>query len=452
MSGVGRYRSWLVAAVAAVLLAGLAVVATPQARDVVDPSPQVTTLDAAGRPVPPEAPATSAEAPRAAAVAELLRRRAEAVLRRDEATFLATLDPNADSAFNTAQRNMFVNLAGVPLSSWRYQVEPAEALGTSGLTSYAPDADELYSPRVELSYAIGGGDAVATTRPMGYLFARYGDSWYLTSDSALEAQGRRTWRGPWDFGPCQVLTTNSGIVLGHRANQALAQRVAKELDAAVRAVSEVWGREWSQRVVVVLPETTRELQAMVGSEFAVDSIAAVALADRVDHEQQLVEGARIVFNPKTATRLSASALRVVLRHEITHVAARAATVDGAPMWLLEGFADYVGYRGSGIAPTEAAPDLTRRVRAQDGVLDLPADTDFRSGGQRLDVAYQSSWSLSAHIAERYGEATLVELYRRLARAGQTDTAGQDRILREVLGIDRAKLLVGWREFLRKTYG
>lgn len=452
MSGVGRYRSWLVAAVAATLLAGLAVVATPQARDVVEAAPQVTTLDAAGRPVPPEASAGTAEGTRAAAVTELLRRRAEALLRRDEATFLATLDPNAESAFTTAQRNLFVNLAGVPLGSWRYHVEPTEALGTSGLTSYAPDAEELYAPRVDLSYALSGGDAAATSRPMGYLFARYGDSWYLTADTALEAQGRRTWRGPWDFGPCQVLTTNAGLVLAHRANAALAQRVAKELDAAVRAVSEVWGREWPQRVVVVLPESTRELQAMVGSEFAVDSIAAVALADRVDHDSQVVEGARIVFNPKTATRLSASALRVVLRHEITHVAARAVTVDGAPMWLLEGFADYVGYRGSGIAPTEAAPDLTRRVRAEGPALDLPADADFRSGGQRLDVAYQSSWSLSNYLAERFGEAALVELYRRLARAGQTDAAGQDRMLREVLGVDRARLVAGWREFLRRTYG
>ncbi len=434
------------------MLAGLTVVATPTGADSAGPSPTSSSIDAAGRAVPPEAPATTAEAPRAAAVTELLRRRAEALLRRDEITFLSTLDPNADSTFATAQRNLFVNLAGVPLSSWRYQIEPTEVLGTQGLTAYAPDAAELYAPKVELGYALGGGDAVPTSRPMGYLFARYGDSWYLTSDTALEAQGRRTWRGPWDFGPCQVLTTNAGIVLGHRANAALAQRVAKELDAAVRAVSEVWGREWPQRVVVVLPETTRELQAMVGSEFAVDSIAAVALADRVDHEQVQVEGARIVFNPKTATRLSASALRVVLRHEITHVAARAATVDGAPMWLLEGFADYVGYRGSGIAPTEAAPDLTRRVRAEDGNLELPADADFRAGGTKLDVAYQSSWSLSLFIADRFGEDALVELYRTLARAGQTDAAGQDRMVRDVLGVDRAKLVLGWREFLRKTYG
>src|SRR5205823_4801341 len=172
-------------------------------------------------------------------------------------------------------------------------------------------------------------DAVPTNRPMGYLFAKRGDSWYLAGDESLRPRGRAT--GPWDFAACRVTTTAAGTVIGHDSNRALADRVAHVLDQAVGRVTDVWGPGWSQRVGVLIPESPAELRSLVGPQFAVDGIAAVAVADRVDPAARRVEGPRVVLNPRTADRLSEVALRVVLQHEVTHVAARADTVDGAPM-------------------------------------------------------------------------------------------------------------------------
>ena len=74
---------------------------------------------------------------------------------------------------------------------------------------------------------------------------------------------------------------------------------------------------------------------------------------------------------------------MLLRHEITHVATRDLTSDSAPLWLVEGFADWVAFHGMGLSLRQAAPLLTSDVSA------LPAD--FSGPGR--DLAYQQAYSI-----------------------------------------------------------
>lgn len=439
-----KIRTWLGAAVAAAVLAGLALVSFPVG------APTPAPAGGPGQPLGAVSPAPQvAAASRAAAVTDLLRRRAQAVQAHDEQAFLATIDPKADEAFVTTQRRLFANLAGVPFDEWSYRLHADETLDVGGL----PDndvVDELWAPAVDLRYALRGADLIPTDRPMGYLFARQGDSWYLRSDTALDGLGRRTWRGPWDFAPCVVSTTEHGIVLSHPGSEPMVDRLVRELDASVQAVSEVWPTAWSERVALMLPDSPGEMRALVGPDFPVESVVAVAVADRVDNKTRTVAGQRVVLSPSGVRALSVTSLRIVLRHEITHLAARADTVDGSPIWLLEGFADYVGYRDSGVTLAEGAPDLAKRVRQDGPPTALPEDRVFRSRGPELDLAYQQSWSLARYIADRYGEQTLIAVYRRLAGAGPVSASETDSILREVLGSDRAALVTGWQSYLREA--
>jgi hypothetical protein len=425
--GAARYRALLAAVVAATLLTGLAVAVLPASTGVpaADPAP------------------TAEQDARRAAVTALLDTRARALLHRDETAFLATVDPAADPAFRGAQRALFDNLAGVPLEHWSHRLGTRSA-DVTGLHT----ADELWAPPVTLEYALRGADLTPTSRPLAYLFARHGDRWYLASDTALERQGLRTWRGPWDFGPCLALSSAAGLVLGHPGGEALAARVLAELAPAVAAVTDVWGADWTGRVAVVVPSGVDEMQTLVGPGFAAGSAAAVAVADRV--ENGAARGQRVVLNPAVALSLSQESLRIVLRHEITHVAARAATTDGAPLWLLEGFADHVGYRGSGVPLGRAAPDLAELVRSG-GVLTIPARAEFRSAGT-MDLAYQEAWTLCDHLAERLGEAGLVALYRRLAVVPESSTSAVEAVLREETGLDLAALTAGWQEFVTAGLG
>lgn len=379
----------------------------------------------------------------------LLRRRAEALRTRDEIAFMASVDPKASTRFRHQQRMLFRNLAEVPLAEWSYQLDTDSTVPPPSPDTLPAAPDDLWAPRVTLSYALAGVDTVSTTKVMGYLFARRGDSWYLTSDTALQEQGRSTWRGPWDYGMVRVATTDSGLVLGHDSNRELVDRVAGMLDASVAAVTEVWGTDWSRRIGVVIPASRAELRALVSPSFAVDGIAAVAVADEVDTTTGRVEGPRVILNTRTAAPLSDSALRVVLKHEITHIAARADTVEGAPMWMLEGFADYVGYRGSGIPPERIAPDLVRRLRTEGPPTALPSDRDFRMSGNRLDASYQQSWSVVRFLVHEWGEQRVVELYHRIAGSRSAETV--EEALHGMTGMTTAEFVDSWGRYLRRTF-
>jgi hypothetical protein len=430
-------------------LAGLAVASTPSSRPVeASPGAPGRPLDAVASAV---ASADRASTDRSDAVGGLLQQRAKAILQRDEPAFLATLDPHAAPEFVSAQRRLFANLGGVPFDEWSYVVHSQDTLDPAGLlTAAGESASELWAPAIELRYALRGVDLVATSRPMGYLFARYGVDWYLRSDTALEGLGRRSWRGPWDFDPCLARATSHGIVLAHPGNEPMVERLVRELDPSVLAVSAVWGTGWSQRVALVLADTTAEMAALAGQDFPVESVVAVALADRVDTGRGTVAGQRVVLSPVASRGLSDAALRVVLRHETLHVAARASTVDGSPLWLLEGFADYVGYRDSGIPLPQAAPGLVDLVRREGPPRGLPEDRAFQAHGHALDLAYQHAWSVARFVAERHGEPALVNLYRTLAAAGPASAGEIDGLMRDVLGVDRAGLVEGWQQYLRQA--
>jgi hypothetical protein len=287
---------------------------------------------------------------------------------------------------------------------------------------------------------------------MGYLLVKRADSWFIRSDSDLLGVGRRTWRGPWDFGPCVVVTTGRGLVLTHPAREAMAKRVAGELDAAVQSVSGVWGAKWPQQVVVILPDSNEEMKALVGPNFPVESVVAVSVADRVDVDHNVAEGQRVVMSASSADTLSVTALRIVLRHEFTHIAARGSTVDGSPMWVLEGFADYVGYRDSGIPLAQAAPDLNAAMLAGGPPRRLPTDEEFRGQGRTLDMAYQQSFSAARFVADKLGEDKLIELYRVLAGAGRSAPDKIDELLFSVVGLNTEQFVAGWQEYLRETLG
>ncbi|RJQ69606.1 hypothetical protein D5S17_30945 [Pseudonocardiaceae bacterium YIM PH 21723] len=416
------------------------------------PAPEPPASNA-NRPAPPGIstgePAGDGKIP---AIGALLRSRAEAVRQRNRAAFLDTVDPQADAAFRERQAELFDNLRDVPLKLWDYRLNADETNEVEHPSQQRRGSEELWSPRVDLLYQLTGADPQPTSRPQGMVFSRRGDRWYLMADAAQAAPGLKAWRGPWDFGPVRASATAKGVVLSHDSNAEVADRVRGELDSAVDAVTSVWGDRWSGRVAVVLPESTEELQSLVGPEFAVDSIAAVAIADRVDGGKQTADGQRVVLNPTIAARLSPSALRVVLRHEIGHVATRGVTVDGSPLWLLEGFADYIGYKDSGIPMRQAAPELAKNVqRPGFTAAELPADADLHNGGTKLDFAYQRSWSFVVYLSQLTSEQRVVQIYRQIASKGKIDQDIVDGILRDATGKGHAELRDGWTAFLQQNF-
>lgn len=206
-------------------------------------------------------------------------------------------------------------------------------------------------------------------------------------------------------------------MLGARGG-ALVARISAELDGAVAAVSAFWGADWPRDVDIVLTGTEAQFAALGRGG---PDIAATTTAER------------IVFAPGAADT-SDDALRVVVRHELFHYAARSATAADAPQWLTEGVADYVG------RPATPRPGPARAAE----LAVLPTDADLGTPGAARSLAYDRAWWFSRFVADRYGPATLRTLYLAACGTGHTDA---DAAIRSVLGEPTDRVLTAWRAWL-----
>jgi len=384
-----------------------------------------------------------AEIGRLAAARDLLDRRATALLRRDRAGWLAGVDPAA-RVFWLREAAAFDNLAATPLSAWRYTVEPEDEAGESG-----PGAS--WTVKATLRYGLRGVDPAPTARTAVLTFAYRGGRWLLAGDQRTTATGAVTWRGPWEHGRLLVTRGRSSMVLAHPANAGRARGFAEAVDAAVPRVTAIVGTRWPRRVAVLIPDDQREMASLVGQRLALGKIAAVAVADSVDPSSGQARGQRVVVNPANLDRLGALGRRVVLQHEVTHIATRGFTGHGTPIWLVEGFADWVGYLDSRLPDRLVGDELRGQVRSRRWPGRLPTAADFRGDSPRLAIAYEESWSACRFIAGRAGPAGLLRLYRLVGTAA--DPAGAvDHALRTVLGMSSAQFVAAWRRSLRAEFG
>ena len=238
------------------------------------------------------------------------------------------------------------------------------------------------------------------------------------------------------------------VVLGHPYQRGDVDQLAREVGPAVTAVSQVWGFDWAHEAVVTIASNSSEFAALTHATGPVSGeVAAASVADPFVPGTEPT-GQRIVFAADAGHRLGPDGLRETLRHELTHIAARARTVDGSPQWVLEGFAEYCGHRGDQHSFSQVAPTVTTRARAGRLPADLPADNAFvPAPGGDAALAYEQAWSANAFIADRFGESELVALYRRVA-TGPQDEAALDRGLHDTLGLGRAEFLAGWQEWIK----
>jgi len=116
---------------------------------------------------------------------------------------------------------------------------------------------------------------------------------------------------------------------------------------------------------------------------------------------------------------------VVLVHELTHVAVRAVTRRPVPLWLQEGTAQYLAYRGAGLGEGQIAAAAVAAKQAGRLPRRLPTDESFAAGAvasDDLDAAYAAAWVAAAVLADRRGTAGLVADYRCVA--GIPDPSGR----------------------------
>lgn len=382
---------------------------------------------------------------RDAAIRALLRKRAHAVLARDRAAFLATVGTGSRE-FRADQERLFDNLSKLPIAEWEYE------LASGSWLPPRPEPPEtrpgVWTAPLLLRYRLAGFDLSAVTRTRYLTFARGPDGWRVT---AVDDESGRAF---WDLDRLSVVRRERVLVLGSGVPRDELRGIADDVDRAVPVVTRIWGSDWPRRAVVLVPRTQAQTEALSPDHQELAQIAALAtVAAGPQGVPPPGTGDRIIVNPTNFAKLSKLGRRIVLTHELTHVASRALTGPGVPMWLVEGFADYVGYQGTGIPVRSAARELATDVRAGHVPRSLPTQADFAGDAKDLSQAYEEGWLACRLVAERYGQKKLVRLYRTMGavRQGPTEQV-QERSLHSVLDTTTKAFTADWRSYLRTRLG
>ena len=451
--GGGRGHAWLLVVVGllvvALLAGGFALRAdrddgTPDAR----PSPAAT---ASGTPKP----TVDASVLRIQGLDALLADRGRAMLARDREAWLATVDPASDD-FAARQAAVFDNLAQVPLEVWRYEFA-GEGPGLSA-ERQAALGPEAWVARIVLVYRLADADQADVRREAYLTLARSGEDWLVVGDTDGTSSTEL-----WDLGPVQVIRGSRSLVLG-TADVGTLEQYSAEVDRAAEGVDEVWGDEWPRTVVVQVPRDQSEMARLLlrKDEVGLEQIAAVTTGE-LGLDQPGTSADRVIVNPAGFAQLGPLGREVVLTHEITHVATRATTTSDVPIWLSEGFADYVAYADTGLSRDVVAADVLDLVREGNGPTALPTGSDFDPAVTDIAAAYSGSWLAAELIARTYSEEALVAFYRAVAggfTAGSTPSSNAvdpsapsaspsvvQVAFTQVLGTDQAAFEKSWVQYL-----
>ncbi|WP_460366974.1 basic secretory protein-like protein, partial [Actinocorallia lasiicapitis] len=329
------------------------------------------------RPGPAEPPAATASTVAPTALAALFEARSRAVLARDRDSFLASVDP-AEIGFQVREGELFDALFRVRFSRFAETVAAVEG--------------ELLT--VHRAYRLQGFDTVDAVRTV-HLRHRAGR---LVGDGGSEHRDAPDF---WSSPDLRAVQGGHALVLGDGA----LKEIAAQLDRSVPLVSAVVGRSWPQRAVALAPADAATAATLAGGQ-DLDTIVALAVAP--PNADRSPAPSRILISPDVWSRVNALGRRVVLTHELTHIALNSASDTKTPLWLVEGLADYIGYKGTGTPPRKAAKELTGALADGYRPTALPDRARFAAAPSE---AYQESWLACSYIAETHGEPALLDLYR-----------------------------------------
>ncbi|MEU5362786.1 hypothetical protein ABZ354_04670 [Streptomyces sp. NPDC005925] len=359
-------------------------------------------------------------------VQRVLDLRAAALLGRDERALL-----------RTGTRSPYDSLRAVPLDDWAYRVTGVRRGG------------DTVTAETELRYRVRGFDSGPVSTARTLRLSRDADGrWRVDSDRPA----RRSAQQLWDQGAVRAVHGTHSLVLGVGQSRAALDRYAGLADRAVPAVSDAWHTTWARRVVVLVPKSLKGMAGLLGSPASeYRGIAAVTTGET--RARDTAPADRVVVNPDAYGALGPVGRQVVLTHETTHVATRADTSPATPLWLSEGYADWVGYRGTDRTPQQAAPELAAALTEGRLPTGLPEDDDFGFDGDAnaLARAYESGWMACRMIAARWGEERLGAFYRAVGDHGSRDGAVEAALSR-VLGTTSKEFLGAWRDYVRSELG
>ncbi len=263
---------------------------------------------------------------------------------------------------------------------------------------------------------------------------RTGGRWRVRSQA-----GSRD-RDPWELGRLARLRSRHFVVLAPVGIDVAGAGLLDDLEAGYKTIGEAFSRpKLRPRYLVVVAAAAREARELTQRISGVENLAAIS-----DTEVRETGSARRVASVASERllvvwsaygALDLEGRRRVTTHELTHAALAPATSGRTPAWLLEGAALYV----SGDRRVDEARGLLNEISLAQ--LARP-DAIARLGGGAQEAAYAYSSAAAFYIAERFGQAALLELYDAFNDADLKGAAGvalTGKAVRRTLGVPLGRL-------------
>jgi hypothetical protein len=375
----------------------------------------------------------------------ILNQRARAIRERNLGLFLRRVD-HKDAGLMARQRQYYRNLVQLPLSRFSYRVTQEQ---WDEVSAPARWGDDVHVPQIVVTMQLGDFDAVPTERTVGFVFSFRDGRATIVSDRT--GTGKMLFRGtpaPWDLSAITVRQEPGVLGIFDSRTRSSASVVTQAVHDGIEQLDRALPFTWSGKVVVYSVESPRILASfrdVPGG--AIDHLGAMTFPTYSDSARSQVASTRMLLMP-SSVRAGEVFLGRITRHELSHVAIGVRD-DGAPTWVSEGIAEYLGAREvpvrERIIPTAA---LQRAQGADEG---MPESQDFNNSEQEWH--YALSWMACDYIADTFGESRLWEIVDAMHNGGEgTKDADQDRVLDQVLGFDSQELARRAAARIRNIYG
>ncbi|MGH3447333.1 MAG: hypothetical protein ACRDP4_06890, partial [Nocardioidaceae bacterium] len=364
----------------------------------------------------------------------VLGRQERALHRDDRPGYLSTWAPGVAAAQRQGATT-YHNLAALRVTGLTTRYVAADPGGPS-TAQRRKWGEKAWTADVDVSWRLAGVQRRAAHLTVRYTFTQRADRAYVVG-IAPTADGRSP---IWALGRLSVRRTHRTMAASTSA--ADTRRISGLLRQAVHDLDAVLPH-WRGRLVSYLPGGQDEFDGLLGTSPG-DYQGIAAVTTTIDGSSGPDSPVAIVLNPPVFDDLGPTGAHVVVTHEATHMATGAASVH-LPLWVAEGFADYVGV-GSVQVPTRvSAAAILKQIRAEGVPRRLPTPADFGTSTGKAEATYEASWLAMRMIAQRHGEQALVDFYRRMV-AHPGDLHGA---LHDVLHTTKADLTQHWRRYLER---
>ncbi len=372
---------------------------------------------------------------RHAEVSALLSQRQSALARGDRTAFLSTVDENSSPGFKQRQAAYFDGWQRVPVRDLRLTARIQESGDLSaGIPTGSYGSAPLYLPETRQTYRLADYDSIDAVEALWLTYVKRGEQWKVVADDDLAPIGLVTAINLWDLEPVVTRTTPHFMLIGAAHEQARLDDFAGLAEEAHRRFRATWTQPWSGRIPIIVPSSREQAQRLIGDAANIGNLVAFVVFSPVRTPDYAVSAPRMYAGLVGNDQRSRASRVDDLVHELVHAATAADTGPFTPVWLQEGWAEYIRLQ-------RPSPNIPTGPLLQA----LPAGGAFSASNPvELRKAYDTSLVAVARLAAREGPSApgryLAALKARSASPGSpaynADVAARDTFGYGTAGLER----------------